>query len=224
MVILNVPTRKTGSFHISRRRYENTVSIINDEVAKILDQEQLHAQKIFPHYYERFKTDGVEHNLYIGASISPKRSFDFTKLHELRLWQLRTLVKMEIAHHRLKAHLPYPLAVTTLLLSYHSAITIRFRMDEKRFDVDGSYNARFEIAKKRIDKANIKNTAERITEADKVTIVYTNDTEYEEYLSHIQTLRTENLLAAETEHLEVEDLVGLSGLKALRVKIIHAAS
>ena len=215
---------KTGSFHISRRRYENTVSIINDEVAKILDQEQLHAQKIFPHYYERFKTDGVEHNLYIGASISPKKNFDFTKLHELRLWQLRTLVKMEIAHHRLKPHLPYPLAVTTLLLSYHSAITIRFRMDEKRFDVDGSYNARFEIAKKRIDKANIKNTAERITEADKVTIVYTNNTEFEEYLSHMETLSVENLLATEIEHLEVEDLVGLSGLKALRVKIIHTAS
>lgn len=215
---------KTGSFHISRRRYENTVSIINDEVAKILDQEQLRAQEIFPHYYERFKTDGVEHNLYIGASISPKRNFDDGKLHELRLWQLRTLVKMEIAHHRLKPHLPYPLAVTTLLLSYHSAITIRFRMDEKRFDVDGSYNARFEIAKKRIDKANIKNTAERITEADKVTIVYTNDTEYEEYLSHIETLRTENLLAAETENLEVEDLVGLSGLKAIRVRIIHSGS
>ena len=215
---------KTGSFHISRRRYENTVSIINDEVAKILDQEQLHAQEIFPHYYERFKTDGVEHNLYIGASISPKQRFDFTKLHELRLWQLRTLVKMEIAHHRLKPHLPYPLAVTTLLLSYHSAITIRFRMDEKRFDVDGSYNARFEIAKKRIDKANIKNTVERITEADKVTIVYTNDAEYEEYLSHIKTLGAENLLATAIERLEVEDLVGLSGLKALRVKIIHATS
>lgn len=215
---------KTGSFHISRRRYENTVAVINEEAAKILDQEQLHAQEIFPHYYERFKTDGVEHNLYIGASITPNLSFGPEKLHELRLWQLRTLVKMEIAHHHLKAHLPYPLEVTTLLLSYHSAITIRFRMDEKRFDVDGSYNARFEIAKKRIDKANIKNTTERITEAGKVTVVYTNDAEYEEYLGHIRTLEREKLLTNEIEHLEVENLVGLSGLKALRVKILHGTS
>ncbi len=29
-------------------------------------------------------------------------------------------------------------------------------MDEKRFDVDGAYNARYEIVKKRIDKAYVK--------------------------------------------------------------------
>lgn len=215
---------ETGDFHTSRRRYENTISQINEEMAKILDHSQIRAQEIFPHYYERFKTDGVEHNLYIGSSISPGLNFDFEKLHALRLWQLRTLIQMEIAHNRLKADLPYPLDVTTLLLSYHSAITIRFRMDEKRFDVDGSYNARFEIAKKRIDKANIKNTTERITASGKVTIVYSNDSEEQEYLRHIQTLSAEGLLTAETEHLEVEDLVGLSGLKAFRVKIIHSAS
>ena len=36
-------------------------------------RKQLDAQQIYPHYYERFKTDGVEHNLYIGASISPTK-------------------------------------------------------------------------------------------------------------------------------------------------------
>jgi hypothetical protein len=30
-------------------------------------------------------------------------------------------------------------------------------MDEKRFDVDGTYNARYEVVKKRIDKANKRN-------------------------------------------------------------------
>jgi hypothetical protein len=34
-------------------------------MATVLDKEQTEAQKIFPHYFERFKTDGVEHNLYI---------------------------------------------------------------------------------------------------------------------------------------------------------------
>jgi hypothetical protein len=40
-------------------------------------------------------------------------------------------------------------------------------MDEKRFDVDGTYNARYEVVKKRIDKANIKGTKERITQKRK---------------------------------------------------------
>jgi hypothetical protein len=33
-------------------------------------------------------------------------------------------------------------------------------MDEKRFDVDGTYNARYEVVKKRIDKNNIKERKE----------------------------------------------------------------
>ena len=35
---------------------------------------------------------------------------------------------------------------------------------EKRFDVDGAYNIRYEIIKKRIDKAHIKNTQENMKE------------------------------------------------------------
>ena len=41
-------------------------------------------------------------------------------------------------------------------------MTISFRMDEKQFDVDGTYNARYEIVKKRVDKAYIKGTTERV--------------------------------------------------------------
>jgi hypothetical protein len=38
-------------------------------MATVLDKEQTGT---FPALFERFKTDGVEHNLYIGASISFK--------------------------------------------------------------------------------------------------------------------------------------------------------
>lgn len=40
--------------------------------------------------------------------------------------------------------------------SASTPISIHFKMDEKQFDIDGSYNVRYEIAKKRIDKAKIK--------------------------------------------------------------------
>lgn len=213
--------KEKGAFHIYRRKYEKTISLINDKMAGILDGRQLIAQTLYPHYYERFKTDGVEHNLYIGPSIAPSQPFDIKRLYELRLWQLQSLCEMELAHHVLKSKLPYALDVTTLILVYQSAIAIRFRMDEKRFDVDGSYNARFEIVKKRIDKAHIRDTHERITQAGKITIVYTGEEEAVEYIGYVSMLQAQGLLESEVEQFEIEDLQGVSGLKAMRVGIHH---
>ena len=45
-------------------------------------------------------------------------------------------------------------------------------MDEKKFDVDGTYNTRYEIVKQRVDKAYIKGTKERTTQKGKICIVY----------------------------------------------------
>jgi len=214
--------KDSGDFHVARRKYEETISRINSKVAAILDKRQTEAQVIYPHYYERFKTDGVEHNLYIGQSIAPKLPFDSGKLQSLRLWQLRVLCEMEMAHAYMKPYLPYPLDVTTLILVYHSPIDIRFRMDEKRFDVHGSYNTRFEIVKKRIDKACILGTNERITQVGYIVIVYSNDSHQDEYLNYIKVLQKEKILDERIEKFEIEDLQGISGLKALRAKITHS--
>ncbi|GLU52097.1 GAF domain-containing protein [Dyadobacter frigoris] len=213
--------KNAGEFHKYRKKYETTIQMINEKIASVLDENQIKAQRIFPHYYERFKTDGIEHNLYIGSSIAPKLEFDLLKLYQLRLWQLRTLCKMEAAHHHLKPQLPYDLEVTTLVLVYHATIDIRFRMDEKRFDIDGSYNARYEIVKKRIDKAFIQGTTERITKTGFITIVYLNETEEKEYVEYLRILQAEHILEKTIEKMDVEDLQGISGLKALRVGIVH---
>lgn len=212
---------KSGMFYHSRKKFDNAMSIINKKLASVLDKKQTEAQNIFPHYYERFKTDGVEHNLYIGASITPTRDFDIMYLHNLRLWQLQTLCEMELEHHQLKASLPYELDVTSLILVFSSPISIRFRMDEKRFDVDGTYNARYEVVKRRIDKANIKGSKERITEKEKITIVYSHNNEETEYLNYIKFLQFKKVLAPTIEQFEVEELQGVSGLRAIRVKIIN---
>jgi predicted metal-dependent HD superfamily phosphohydrolase len=212
---------QTGMFYQTRKDFDDAIMIINKRLTSILDDKQQQAQEIFPHYYERFKTDGVEHNLYIGASIEPNKIYDTMYLHNLRLWQLETLCEMELEHHKLKTTLPYTLDVTSLILAFSSPISIRFRMDEKRFDVDGSYNARYEVVKKRIDKAFVKNSNERITQKEKITIVYSNSKEEKEYTKYIKYLQYKDLLEAEIEKLEVEDLQGVSGLKALRVKVKH---
>lgn len=212
---------KTGMFYHSRKKFDNAMSIINKKMASILDEKQVEAQNIFPHYYERFKTDGVEHNLYIGASITPNKDYDSIYLHNLRLWQLQTLCEMELEHHQLKSSLPYELDVTSLILVFSSPISVRFRMDEKRFDVDGTYNARYEVVKKRIDKANIKGTTERITEKEKITIVYSHNNEETEYLNYIKFLQFKKLLEPTIEQFEVEELQGVSGLRGIRVKVIN---
>lgn len=215
---------KEGDFHQNRRKYETTVAMINEKMALLLDRAQTQAQQVFPHYYERFKTDGIEHNLYIGATIAPAKNFDISYLYNLRLWQLQVLCEMELEHHYLKPYLPYPLDVTSLILAFSLPMSIRFRMDEKRFDVDGTYNARFEIVKKRIDKAVIKNTTERLTAIGKLTIVYSNHDEEVEYKSYIRFLQSQKMLEDEIEMLDVEDLQGVSGLKALRVRIRYNTS
>ena len=212
---------KTGMFYQTRKDFDDTIMSINKKMANILDVKQQQAQEIFPHYYERFKTDGVEHNLYIGASIEPKKEYNSMYLHNLRLWQLETLCEMELEHHKLKSSLPYTLDVTSLILAFSSPISIRFRMDEKRFDVDGSYNARYEVVKKRIDKAFVKNSNERITQKEKITIVYSSAAEEKEYTKYIKFLQHKNILEDEIESLDVEDLQAVSGLKALRVKVKH---
>jgi hypothetical protein len=50
------------------------------------------------------------------------------------------------------------LDIASLIFVYNEKIDIRFRMDEKRFDVDGAYNSYYEIIKKRLDKAHVKDS------------------------------------------------------------------
>lgn len=124
---------KTGMFYQERKKFDNAMSIINKRLATVLDRKQVEAQQIYPHYYERFKTDGVEHNLYIGASISPTKPFDIMYLHNLRLWQLQTLCEMELEHHELKASLPYELDVTSLILVFQFCAFYTFQNGRKTF-------------------------------------------------------------------------------------------
>jgi hypothetical protein len=211
----------TGEFHTNRRSYEKTLTLINDKLTGILDERQNEIQEYFPHYFERFKTDGVEHSMYIGATIAPTQNFTIDDLKRLRLWQLMVIAEMEIEHFHLKEALPFHLDVTSLILVFSTPIAIRFRMDEKHFDIDGAYNVRYEVIKKRIDKACILGTNERITKQGKITIVYSKAEEAAEYTHYIDILQSRGILADHIEHFDVEDLQGVSGLKALRVGVMH---
>ncbi|ASV30577.1 GAF domain-containing protein [Maribacter cobaltidurans] len=211
----------TGSYYDHRKNYDESVTMINKKLVTILDKRQENAQSMFPHYFERYKTDGVEHNMYIGESISENGSFNALYLNNLRLWQLQVMCEMENVHYKLKPELPVPLDATSLILVYSSSLSIRFRMDEKKFDVDGTYNARYEVIKKRIDKAYIKGTNERLTQTGKIAIVYSQKKDELEYLRYIKFLRAKKYFTDRVEIVELEGLQGVSGLKAIRAEILY---
>lgn len=211
-----------GFVYKHRKNYDDSVTMVNKRMAAILDAKQRDAQEMYPHYYERFKTDGVEHNLYIGESITKHDSFNKIYLYNLRLWQLQAMCEMENSFFQLKEELPVKLDVASMILVFNTSLSLRFRMDEKRFDVDGTYNARYEVVKKRVDKANIKGTDERITQPGKITIVYSQKEDEQEYLKYISFLQYKHLLEDEVEILELEDLQGVTGLKAIRVSVLYS--
>lgn len=207
-----------GQFFAERQKYEQSISLINDNCARILDKHQRDLQQIIPHYYERFKTDGVEHNLYCGPSISPEFHFSLQHLYLLRLNQLRILCEINFEHLRLKGGYPFPMELTSLILTYQTPLTIRFRTDEQHFDVEGAYSLRYQVIKKRIDKACIFGSDERIVQPGKITIVYSESKERAEYMNYIRQIQLEGRLG-KIEDFDLEDLQGIFGLKGLRVAL-----
>ena len=212
--------KELGVVYEKRKNYEKSVNILNDKLAKYIDKKQKEAQKMYPHYFERYKTDGIEFNMYIGQSITKEDTFDAIYLYNLRLWQLQTMCEMENIALNERKNMEQELRIASLVLVHSTPMAIKFRMDEKQFDVDGAYNIRYEIIKKRIDKAHIKGTNERLTTPGKLAIVYSQDKDATEYMKYINFLQSRNQLG-KIEFLELEDLQGVSGLKALRVEVIY---
>jgi hypothetical protein len=124
-----------------------------------LEEEREILQEAYPNYFEKYKTDGVEYNIYIGQSIAPNKPFNPLYLKNLRLWQLISMAKIVKMTEDLIPQLPVPLHTTQLILIHSNPIDISFRKDERRFDTEGAYNLRYEIMKKRIDKALVKTQA-----------------------------------------------------------------
>ena len=202
-----------------RKDFEESVAILNDATSMTLDAEEERAQTMFPHFFEKFRTDGVDHSIYVGPALHEDGLFDELYLRNLRIWQLMTTCRIQWELSRVKADMPVPLEATHLILVQHQPLSIRFHVDEKRFDVDGAYDIRYEIVKKRIDKARIHGTTERVTQPGQLAIVYSTAGEAAEYKRYVDFLQSRGYFAPGLEELELEDLPGISGLKALRVTI-----
>ncbi|ETZ21607.1 GAF domain-containing protein [Pedobacter sp. V48] len=212
-------TSVNGKVFENRERYEKSMQMINVAVTRHLDEFNTEIQNIYPSYFEKFRTDGVEFDIYLGQSIAPKIPMSEDLLGTFRLKQLRVLAEIAQTTSNLGPYFSLPLETTQLIFVYDKPIDVSFRIDEQRFDVEGSYNIRYQMVKKRIDKAHIKDTSERLTQPGKISIVYFNSSEAREYLGYIKKLQNVGLLNNDLEYLEIEELQGVEGLKALRIGV-----
>lgn len=210
--------RKNGL--TNRQAYEDSVSMLSRVISKAITSSEEEAQRIIPHYFSKYRTDGIEFNIYAGQSLLPTGEFTKVHLQNLRLWQLQALINVTKSVNGLQESLPMKMTTAQLIFAFGQPITIQFRMDEKRFDVEGAYNVRYEVIKKRIDKALVKGTEERLTQPDHVAVVYTHVTDRKVYLELLQYLSESGQVVGEVEELELEPMQGVDGLMALRVKVL----
>src|SRR2546427_4470445 len=210
---------RLGVVYRRRQLFEESVTRIAEAISAYLDREELGAQAIFPHYFEKQKTDGVDYQVYVGASLLEDGTYDPLYLKNLRLWQLMVSCGIALRAEQIKDRLPVPLEMTHLVLVQHTPLAIRFRFDEKRFDVDGAYDVRYEIVKKGIDKAVVEGTSDRVTQPGKIAIIYSQSPEGREYRGYIEYLQSLGYLTRDVEELDLGELQGVQGLRALRVAV-----
>jgi hypothetical protein len=202
-----------------RRELEVSIKLINKTINRQLEAGKEELQKTYPSYFEKFRTDGVEYDIYIGQAIAPDKPFDLIYLRNLRLWQLSSMAAIAQLTHSLLPQMPGKLSTTQLIFVHSNSIDISFRKDERRFDVEGGYNIRYQVVKKRIDKVHIKDSNERLTQPGKIAVIYFNEKEAEEYLEYVKYLQGKGVLNDDLEEVELEELQGVSGLKAFRIGV-----
>lgn len=210
---------EASEFYQHRRKFETSVHNLNVALNNFIDEEQNTLQKIYPHFFEKHITDGIEHSIYIGTAIDFTKNFSLLHLKSLKLWQLKLLCKSALLGEKIKKDLGLPLELAHLIVSQIEPVTIYFDLQEKKFKVEGTYNIRFEILKKRIDKACIKNTQERLTQPGTVAVVYSLDNDKEEYLQYFDYLQNLGYIKPHYGDYVLEDMQGIQGLRALRVEV-----
>lgn len=197
--------------------YEQSLFSINNALKEVLDVQEQKLKKLIPVYFDKFRTDGWEYTIYTGQSLSPDITITPEMITSVKEWELETMLHMGLVASTIHSTIVYKLETTQLILANTSPLDIRFRADEHRFDVEGSYSIRYEVVKKRIDKVCIRGTNERLTQPGRIAIVYIYSTELDAYLNLIQDYIQQGLLEEKIEHLDLEDLQGVVGLKAIRV-------
>ncbi len=216
---LNEVDPVSGMIRHERKAYEDSVAALNTALSSVLEKEDAQIQDTFPHYFEKRRTDGVDYMMYLGAAMTASGTLSGFHIKDMTLWQIMTTCRMARQAEKVRPDLKVSLDVCHLILVNHTPLSIRFRYDEKRFDVDGAYDVRHEIIKSRLDKALVRETGERLTQPGRIALVYANPAEEKEIVQHIRFLTDLGWLESDPERLDLEDLPDVTGLKAFRVGV-----
>jgi hypothetical protein len=206
----------------ARARYDQMISQINALLRETWERWQSKMQQITAHYCDVECTDGIDHMIYAGTSIDAH--FQTFHLRSLRYEQLRAICDCARTAFNIQDQYDMRLQVTHLVLVQDSTVDIfHDEKTERVFDVRGTRDTRYEIVKKRIDKAVDVQTHTRITQPGMLTVVYATEEEWTEYQQYLRYLGREGWVAPEIESGLVEPLQGVSGLKFARVRILPAS-
>lgn len=210
-----------GCIYRARARYDEMIGKINGLLRETWDRWQVKMQRITSHYCDIEATDGIDHMVYAGQSIDPK--FGNFHLRSLRYEQLRAVCDCARTAFSIQEHYGTKLQVTHLVLVQDATVDIfHDENTERLFDVRGSRDTRYEIVKKRIDKAIDLQVQNRITQPGRLTIVYSTDEEWMEYQQYLRYLMREGWVDGHIERGAVQPLQGVSGLKYARVQVLPA--
>ena len=208
-----------GFVYQKRKAFEDSVMQLNQALSELVEAEDQQQQTVLSHYFEKYTTDGLEFNIYLGQSLLEDGHFPLSILKSFRQWQLVLMCKITREVASLQQKTPVKLQTAQLVFWYSETLDIRFRIDEKQFDVDGAYNVRYEILKKRIDKALIKGTNERLTLSGKIAIVYLHSNDRKDMVVPLQFLVESGYIDPEIEDLSLVGMQGAQGLQAVRITV-----
>jgi hypothetical protein len=199
------------SVYLARANYDKTISQINALLKETWERWQVRMQQIIPHYCDIESTDGINHMIYVGESIDSK--FSIYHLRSLRYEQLRAVCDCARTAFQFQSLYDTQLEVTHLVLVQDLTVDIiHDENTEKLFDVRGTRDIRYEIVKKRIDKAVDEEARTRITQPGMLTLVYSTEEEWTEYHQYLRYLAREGWVENEIQSGTVEPLQGITGL------------
>ncbi|HEY9611043.1 GAF domain-containing protein [Allocoleopsis sp.] len=207
------------SVYVSRAHYDKTISQINTLLKRTWERWQVRMQQIISHYCDVESTDGINHMIYVGESIDSK--FSIYHLRSLRYEQLRAVCDCARTAFNFQTLYNTQMEVTHLALVQDQTVDIiHDENTEKLFEVRGTRDIRYEIVKKRIDKAVDEESRTRITQPGMVTLVYSTEEEWSEYQQYLRYLAREGWVDTEIQSGTVEPLQGITGLKFARVRVL----
>jgi hypothetical protein len=210
------------SVYVARARYDKTISQINSLLKETWERWQVRMQQIIPHYCDLEATDGINHMIYVGESIDSK--FSVYHLRSLRYEQLRAVCDCARTAFKFQNLYDTQMEVTHLVLVQDQTVDIiHDEHTEKLFEVRGTRDIRYEIVKKRIDKAVDEQSRTRITQPGMLTLVYSTEEEWAEYQQYLRYLAREGWVDTEIQSGTVEPLQGITGLRFARVRVLAAS-